>query len=85
MQYQGMFSEISQKCPKCGKDYTSDPHWKRSLKKHLERKNPCDRKKGETYLRKKSESIGLNLEEFQRPCWSEVQRYCKIKIHLVEN
>jgi hypothetical protein len=43
--------EISKTCPKCGKDYSEDPYWKSSLKKHLERKNPCDRKRYEKYIR----------------------------------
>lgn len=38
-------------CPKCNKDYSSDPHWKSNLKKHLTRKNPCDRSKNEQYIR----------------------------------
>ena len=38
-------SEISKVCPKCGKDYTGNPHWKQSLKRHIARKNPCDEKK----------------------------------------
>ena len=47
-----MNKEISQTCPKCNKDYSKDPHWKQSLKKHLARKNPCNRK-NEKYIREK--------------------------------
>jgi len=28
-------------CPKCGRDYSEDPFWTTSLKRHLERKKPC--------------------------------------------
>ena len=41
--------EISQQCPRCQKDYSGNPYWKQSLKKHLARKNPCDRK--DKYIR----------------------------------
>jgi hypothetical protein len=30
-------------CPKCGKDFTTNPYWTTDLRKHLARKNPCDR------------------------------------------
>lgn len=36
-------SQICKVCPKCQKDYSGNPHWKSNLKKHLARKNPCDR------------------------------------------
>ncbi len=58
------------KCPKCGKDYSGNPHWKANLKKHLERKNPCDRK-DEKYIReskiresKKQQDDTLDLYSF---------------------
>ena len=35
-------------CPKCGKDFTGDGHWKQSLRRHLERKFPCDRERPPT-------------------------------------
>ena len=38
-------------CPKCGKDYSQDPYWTTGLRKHLARKNPCDRPVGTKYLR----------------------------------
>ena len=38
-------------CPKCGKDYTGDGHWVQSLRRHLARKNPCDRPKDAGYLK----------------------------------
>jgi hypothetical protein len=38
-------------CPKCGKDYSGDPYWTTGLRKHLARKNPCDRPAGTKYLR----------------------------------
>jgi hypothetical protein len=28
-------------CPKCGRDYSTDPYWTTSLKRHLARKIPC--------------------------------------------
>ena len=30
-------------CPKCGKDFSTNPYWTTDLKRHLARKNPCDR------------------------------------------
>jgi hypothetical protein len=41
------------KCPKCGKDYTNDGHWVQSLRRHLARKNPCDRPQDADYLKNK--------------------------------
>lgn len=35
-------------CHLCGKDYSRDPQWKTSLKRHLARKNPCNRQPAET-------------------------------------
>jgi len=29
-------------CDKCGKDFSGDGHWKQSLRRHQERKFPCD-------------------------------------------
>ena len=50
-------------CPKCNKDYTRDPYWKSSLRKHLARKNPCDRKPGEKYIRAVSKKTTTPVEE----------------------
>jgi len=33
----------SRVCPKCGKDFTTNPYWTTDLRRHLARKNPCDR------------------------------------------
>jgi hypothetical protein len=30
-------------CTKCGKDFSNNPYWSTDLKRHLARKNPCDR------------------------------------------
>jgi hypothetical protein len=43
--------EVCKICPKCQKDFSGSPYWKSNMKKHLERKNPCDRKKDEKYMR----------------------------------
>ena len=32
-------------CDKCGKDFSGDGHWKQSLRRHQERKFPCDRER----------------------------------------
>lgn len=50
-----MNTEITKVCPKCKKDYSGNPYWKQSLKRHLSRKNPCNRKKDEKYVRVISE------------------------------
>ena len=34
---------MNRKCPKCEKDFSSDPFWTTSLKRHMNRKNPCDK------------------------------------------
>jgi hypothetical protein len=38
-------------CPGCGRDYSDDPFWKTSLKRHLGRKNPCTRAADVKYVR----------------------------------
>jgi hypothetical protein len=38
-------------CHKCGRDYSNDPFWTSKLRRHLERKNPCDRPVGSKYIR----------------------------------
>jgi hypothetical protein len=38
-------------CPRCGRDYTSDPYWTSKLRRHLARKNPCDRPPDVKYIR----------------------------------
>ena len=30
-------------CPKCNKDFSTNPYWTTDLRRHLARKNPCDR------------------------------------------
>jgi len=42
---------MERKCPKCGKDYSRDPYWTTGLRKHMSRKNPCDRAIGIKYIR----------------------------------
>lgn len=42
---------MERKCPKCGKDYSRDPYWTTGLRKHMSRKNPCDREPGTKYIR----------------------------------
>ncbi len=59
--------EISRKCPKCQKDYSADPYWKSSLKKHLARKNPCDRNKAtEPYVRKRGAPRNVRALKFTK-------------------
>ena len=38
-------------CPKCGRDYSTDPYWTTNLRHHLLRKNPCDRAPGTKYIK----------------------------------
>ena len=42
---------MERSCPKCGKDYSSDPYWTTSLKRHMNRKNPCIRSHDTKYIR----------------------------------
>jgi hypothetical protein len=38
-------------CVKCGKDFSCDPSWTSSLRRHLSRKNPCDRPPDISYIK----------------------------------
>jgi len=42
---------MERKCPKCGKDYSRDPYWTTGLRKHMSRKNSCDRAPDTKYIR----------------------------------
>lgn len=42
---------MERKCPKCGRDYSSDPYWTTNMRHHLLRKNPCDRVPGTKYIK----------------------------------
>ena len=67
--------EISKICPKCKRDYSGDPYWKSSLKKHLERKNPCDRKDDEKYKREfKVPNHMLDFKLYPRWMWNYLGR-----------
>lgn len=68
-------------CPKCGRDYSKDPYWTTGLRKHMSRKNPCDRALGTKYIRGESvphreilslESSVMNIpkELPERDVWS---------------
>lgn len=41
-------------CPKCGKDFSTNPYWSTDLKRHLDRKNSCDRPIDSKYIREKT-------------------------------
>lgn len=38
------YTIMDRKCPKCYRDFSTDPFWTTSLKRHMKRKNPCDQK-----------------------------------------
>ena len=42
---------MERKCPKCDRDYSSDPYWTTNLRHHLLRKNPCDRAPDTKYIK----------------------------------
>ena len=46
---------MERSCPKCGKDYSSDPYWSTSLKRHMNRKNSCIRSRDTKYIRDNNE------------------------------
>ena len=50
---------MERKCPKCGKDFSDDKFWTTSLKRHLERKYPCDVMNGK-YLKRNLPSTSRN-------------------------
>ena len=47
----GDYKEMERICPRCGRDYSDDPYWTSKLRRHLERKNPCDRPSDSKYIR----------------------------------
>ena len=68
------------RCPKCGRDYSHDVYWFTSLKKHLARKNPCDRTPGTKYIREPKTRTEFNTldsivwEPKERPRYLGVQQ-----------
>ena len=42
---------MERKCPKCDRDYSRDPYWTTGLRKHMSRKNSCDRAPDTKYIR----------------------------------
>ena len=54
---------MSKVCEKCGKDFSCDPSWTSALRRHLARKNPCDRSTGASYI--KDSSIQPRVEEIK--------------------
>jgi len=46
-----MCISMERKCPKCDRDYSSDPYWTTNLRHHLLRKNPCDRAQNTKYIK----------------------------------
>ena len=48
---------MERSCPKCGKDYSSDPYWSTSLKRHINRKNSCIRTRDTKYIRDNNENF----------------------------
>jgi hypothetical protein len=42
---------MEHKCPKCGRDFSYDKFWTTDLRRHLARKNPCDRAPGTKYIK----------------------------------
>jgi hypothetical protein len=57
-------------CPKCNRVFSGTKYAKSSLKKHLARKNPCDRDPKEKYIRETTPSTQLKMTK-------DVQRYIK--------
>ena len=51
-------------CPKCGRDYSKDPFWSSKLKRHLARKNPCDKAPGEPYIKEKTTVADATFPEY---------------------
>jgi hypothetical protein len=46
-----MCKVMERSCPKCGRDYSNNPYWTTDLRKHLLRKNQCDRTPDTKYIR----------------------------------
>ena len=44
-------------CPKCGRDFSGDVYWTSTLRRHLARKNPCDRDPSVKFIRNPSAKV----------------------------
>jgi hypothetical protein len=61
-------------CPKCGKDYSTDPYWSTSLKRHINRKNSCIRSRDTKYIR--------NTDEVSKPKGPEAHDLSHIELEF---
>jgi hypothetical protein len=63
-------------CPKCGRDYSSDPYWTSRLRTHLARKNPCDRDPSTKFIREKrvsqESSVVCDIVPLDSVTWDSV-------------
>lgn len=58
-------------CPKCGKDFSTDKFWTTSLRRHLGRKNPCDRPVDAQYVRGPERPTRTPLRSLDSVEWAE--------------
>jgi len=62
-------------CPKCGRDYSSDPYWTSRLRTHLARKNPCDRDPSVKFIRNpsvKGSHVPIDITPLDSIVWDGV-------------
>ena len=59
-------------CPRCGRDYTDDPYWTTSLRRHLARKNPCDRDLTTTKYVRETSVIDESVVPLDEVTWDGV-------------
>jgi len=52
-------------CPKCGKDFSCETSWKSALRRHLARKNPCDRDPTTKYIKEFEPPSIKHLNNFE--------------------
>lgn len=57
-------------CPKCGRDYSKDLFWTSTLKRHLARKNPCDRDPGTKFIRDPSVKVSCDIRPLDSVVWT---------------
>ncbi len=59
-------------CPKCGRDYSGDPYWTSTLRRHLARKNPCDRTPETKFIRDPSVKVTSDIRPLDSVVWDGV-------------
>jgi len=70
-------------CPNCGRNYEGDIYWVSSLRKHLARKNPCNRPKDVKYIREISQSKSMEFNTLDSVVWLPKPRPKYLFVHQI--